>query len=113
MADVPRLEHGADSWSTGAFRAVRTPPIQAAIERYRDLTQQTFTTLDNQLAHNRWLAGPEYSIADIATFGWMHIARIIDFDFSRFNHLKAWYERMELRPAVQRGISLPQPATGP
>ncbi|WP_136477555.1 glutathione S-transferase family protein [Pseudomonas sp. DG56-2] len=95
------------------FELFEHPPHQSAIERYRHLTEETFATLNDQLEHNRWLAGQEYSIADIATFGWMHIAHIIDFDFSRFKHLNAWYERMELRPAVQRGISLPLPATGP
>ncbi|TDF77543.1 glutathione S-transferase family protein [Pseudomonas sp. H9] len=85
----------------------------AVVERYRRLTEETFSTLDNQLKDNLWLAGATFSVADIANFGWLHIARIIDFDFSRFNHLSNWYERVNQRPAVQRGISLPQPATGP
>ncbi|MFQ6572717.1 glutathione S-transferase family protein [Pseudomonas sp. UM16] len=82
-------------------------------ERFRRLSEEAFTTLDNHLKDNFWLAGPEYSIADIATFGWMHIAHIINFDFSRFSRLSAWHDRVSQRPAVQRGISLPQPATGP
>ncbi|KJK05695.1 MULTISPECIES: glutathione S-transferase family protein [Pseudomonas] len=82
-------------------------------ERFRRLTEEAFTTLDNHLKDNFWLAGPEYSIADIATFGWMHIAHIINFDFSRFSRLSAWHDRVSQRPAVQRGINLPQPATGP
>lgn len=84
-----------------------------AIQRYRQLTEAAFATLDQQLAANPWLAGQAYSIADIATFGWMHIARVIAFDFSQYRHLSAWYERVNLRPAVQRGIRLPAPATGP
>jgi glutathione S-transferase len=95
------------------FELFDSTPNQAVIERYRGLTEDTFATLDNQLKDNYWLAGSEYSIADIATFGWMHITRIIDFDFSRFTYLSAWYDRVSQRPAVQRGISLPQPATGP
>jgi len=82
-------------------------------ERFRRLTEEAFTTLDNHLKDNFWLAGPEYSIADIATFGWMHIAHIINFDFSRFSRLSAWHDRVSQRQAVQRGINLPQPATGP
>lgn len=83
------------------------------VDRYRRLTEDAFATLDNHLKDNFWLAGSEYSIADIATFGWMHIARLIDFDFSRFSRLSAWHDRVSQRPAVRRGISLPQPATGP
>ncbi|MEI9269490.1 glutathione binding-like protein, partial [Pseudomonas aeruginosa] len=58
-------------------------------------------------------AGEQYSIADIATFGWTHTARIVDFDFSHYRHLDDWHRRMALRPAVQRGILLPEPAVGP
>ena len=82
-------------------------------QRFRTLTEQAFATLDNQLKDNDWLAGNTYSIADIATFGWMHIAHLIDFDFSQFSHLSNWHQRMAERPAVQRGISLPHPAIGP
>ncbi|MDD2060813.1 glutathione S-transferase family protein [Pseudomonas sp. GD03860] len=88
-------------------------PNTAVIDRYQRLTEDTFATLDARLQHNDWLAGREYSIADIATFGWMHIVRIIAFDFSRYPHLSDWYARANQRPAVQRGIRLPAPATGP
>ncbi|MCY1239466.1 Disulfide-bond oxidoreductase YfcG [compost metagenome] len=90
------------------FAAQRNPE---AIERYRELTEAAFSTLDGHLASHHWLAGDTYSVADIATFGWTHIARIVDFDFSQHRHLTAWHERMAARPAVQRGIALPEPAT--
>ncbi|AIL62953.1 glutathione S-transferase family protein [Pseudomonas alkylphenolica] len=95
------------------YELFESTPNTAVIERFRRLTEDTFATLDSHLKDNHWLAGPEYSIADIATFGWMHIARIIDFDFNAFSHLSTWFDRVSQRPAVQRGISLPQPATGP
>lgn len=84
-----------------------------AIERYRRLSAEIFATLDGRLAEREWLAGHEYSIADIAHFGWLHIARIIDFDFSGYPRLEAWFRRVAARPAVQRGVALPAPATGP
>lgn len=83
-----------------------------AIERYRRLTNEAFATLDQHLASQPYLAGKEYSIADIAHFGWTHIARIIDFDFSHHRHLSAWHERVAARPAVRKGVTLPAPATG-
>ncbi|CAE1146850.1 glutathione S-transferase family protein [Serratia sp. Tan611] len=91
------------------FAAERIP---AAIERYRSLTEDAFAVLDRRLAANSYLAGDAYSIADIAHFGWMHIARIIRFDFSRYRHLDAWFQRIAERPAVQKGITLPALATG-
>ena len=83
-----------------------------AIARYRRLTNEAFATLDQHLASRPYLAGEEYSIADIAHFGWTHIARIIDFDFSQHRHLSAWHERVAARPAACRGVTLPAPATG-
>lgn len=85
--------------------------IPAAIERYQRLTEDVFGVLDQRLAKHPYLAGDEYSIADIAHFGWTHIARIIDFDFSRHRHLSAWHERVAERPAVRKGVTLPAPAT--
>jgi glutathione S-transferase len=83
-----------------------------AIARYRRLTEEAFATLDQHLARHSFLAGEEFSIADIAHFGWTHIARIIAFDFSQYPHLSAWHERVAARPAVRKGVTLPAPATG-
>jgi len=91
------------------FDKARNP---AALERYQRLTEDAFTVLDRRLADHPYLAGDAYSIADIAHFGWSHIARIIDFDFSHHRHLSAWHERVAARPAVAKGITLPAPATG-
>lgn len=83
-----------------------------AIARFRRLTDEAFATMDSRLAAHAYLAGDDYSIADIAHFGWTHIARVIGFDFSAHPHLSAWHARVAARPAVQRGIALPAPATG-
>lgn len=91
------------------FADTRNPE---AIARFRRLTNEAFATLDQHLASHHFLAGDEFSIADIAHFGWTHIARIIDFDFSQHRHLSAWHERVAARPAVRKGVTLPAPATG-
>lgn len=95
------------------FEIFATDKIPTVIERYRDLTERTFATLDTHLSRRTWLAGDEYSIADIATFGWTHIANICNFSFARHRHLSRWHEQVAQRPAVQRGIAIPAPATGP
>ncbi|MBP6116447.1 MAG: glutathione S-transferase family protein [Neisseriaceae bacterium] len=91
------------------FAADKNP---ALIERYQRLSHEAFATLDQHLSVHAYMAGSSYSIADIAHFGWLHIARIIAFDFSQYRHLSAWFERVAARPAVQRGIVLPEAATG-
>jgi GST-like protein len=68
--------------------------------------------MDGRLAGNAYLAGDDYSIADIASFGWLHIAQLVGFDFSAWPHVGAWYAGVAARPAVQLGITLPAPATG-
>ncbi len=95
------------------FEMFAEEKMPAAIERYRRLTEEAFSTLDARLAGVSWLAGDEYSVADIATFGWTHIAAICGFSFSHHRNLFRWHERVAERPAVQRGIALPAPATGP
>jgi GST-like protein len=92
------------------FATEKTPSI---IERYRQLTEDTFAVMNRHLESNLWLAGKDYSIADIATFGWTHIALICGFTISHHPHLARWHQQVADRPAVQRGISLPVPATGP
>ncbi|MCU1722557.1 glutathione S-transferase family protein [Pseudomonas sp. 5P_5.1_Bac1] len=94
------------------FEVFAEQPVPAAIERFRRLTADAFAVLDQRLSAHPWLAGDRYSIADIAQFGWSHIARIIDFDFSQYRHLSAWHERVAARPAVQKGVTLPAVATG-
>lgn len=95
------------------FEMFAKEKIPTAINRYQKLTEDACTVLNGQLAGNSWLAGEEYSIADIATFGWTHIAVICGFTFTHHPHLTRWHDQVAERPAVQRGVSLPAPATGP
>lgn len=84
-----------------------------AVLRYQRLCEDAFAVLDGHLANRPYLAGDDYSIADIAHFAWLHIAEIIAIDFRHYPHLWRWYQRVGARPAVQRGVRLPEPATGP
>ena len=84
----------------------------AATAHFRQLSEAALATMDGRLADNAYLAGDEYSIADIASFGWLHIAQLVGFDFSAWPHLGAWYARVAARPAVQLGVTLPAPAIG-
>ena len=84
----------------------------AATAHFRQLSETALATMDGRLAGNAYLAGDEYSIADIASFGWLHIAQLVGFDFSAWPHVGAWYARVAARPAVQLGVTLPAPATG-
>lgn len=94
------------------FELFETEKLWAPIQRFRKLTNDAAGVLDRRLAISEFIAGPDFSVADIASFGWLHIARIIGFDFSAFAHLARWHVTIAARPAVQRGITLPEYATG-
>jgi glutathione S-transferase len=63
--------------------------------------------LDTALAKSDYLVGNKFSIADIASFGWVHMLRISGVDLESFPNLKKWWERILARPAVQRGLEIP------
>ena len=87
--------------------------VPIAIERYRRLSEEAFAILDARLAKAQFLAGDEYSIADIATFAWVHVAGLCDFAMDPYKSLALWCARLRARPAVQKGIAIPELATGP
>jgi glutathione S-transferase len=83
-----------------------------ATAHFRRLRDAALIAMDGRLAGNAYLAGDGYSIADIASFGWLHIARIVGFDLSAWPHVGSWYARVAARPAVRLGVTIPAPATG-
>lgn len=83
-----------------------------ATAHFRQLCDAALATMDGRLADNAYLAGDDYSIADIASFGWLHIAELVGFKLDDWPHVGAWHARVACRPAVRLGITLPAPATG-
>ena len=85
------------------FWPEKLPTVQA---RYLGEVQRLFAILDARLADRDYLAG-DYSIADIAHFCWVRTAGWTGVDTTPFPHLSAWVERIAARPAVQRGLKVP------
>lgn len=82
--------------------------IQAAIDRYQNEGRRLFEVLDNALDGEEYLVG-EYSIADIANWCWVRTAFWSGIDTTGLDNLNAWVQRLEERPACQRGIVVPEP----
>lgn len=80
--------------------------IQPAIDRYHGEVKRLFGVLDAQLAGQDYLAGP-YTIADIANWSWVRIHDWGGVGIEGFDHLQRWLDRIEARPAVQRGVRVP------
>ena len=80
------------------------------IERYSKEAHRLLGVMDARLAANAWLAGADYSIADIATFPWTNSALRVPTigDLSQYKYVTRWRADMNARPAVQRGLNNPK-----
>ncbi|MDP4493871.1 glutathione S-transferase family protein [Vibrio sp. AH4] len=85
--------------------------IQPAIDRYQKEGRRLFEVMDGQLAQNAYLAGNEYSIADIATFPWVRIHEWSGISIDGLPHLQRWMNKIAQRPAVIKGLTVPPPST--
>ena len=72
-------------------------------ERYLNIAKRLYKDLDERLSNSDFLAGKNYSIADIATFPWIARHDWHDVGLNRFKNLSRWYEKIALRDAVIKG----------
>ena len=72
-------------------------------KRYFDITKSIYKVLDDHLKNNNFLAGDEYSIADIATWPWIARHHWHDIGLKNYTNLCKWYEVISKRPAVVKG----------
>ncbi|MGY3689408.1 glutathione-dependent disulfide-bond oxidoreductase [Vibrio coralliilyticus] len=94
----------------GHFYAYAPEKFEYPINRFSMEAKRQLDVLDKQLAHNSFIAGEEYSIADIAIWPWygnLVLGNAYDagefLDVDSYKHLKRWAEAIEARQAVQRG----------
>ena len=79
-----------------------------AEERYHREAQRLYGVLNRQLAGREYIAGDEYTIADIASWPWVSRFEFQRIDLRDYCNVMAWYLRIAGRPAVQRGYSVPK-----
>jgi len=89
----------------GHFLGYAPRKMPYAIDRYRNETLRLYGVLNKRLARHRFLAG-DYSIADIATWPWVHIRWLHRIELDEFPHVRRWYRAIGARSAVQRGVAL-------
>ena len=88
------------------FRLYAPEKIGYAIDRYTNEARRLYGVIDRRLAKQRFIAGRDYTIADIAIFPWLRSWEKQGIVLSDFPHLKAWFEAIAERPAVQRGVKV-------
>ena len=88
------------------FRKYAPEPIEYAIKRYTKEAQRLYRVMDTQLEKTAYLAGDEYSIADIACYPWVRGSQIQGIRMETVPNVKAWFDRITEREAVQRGVKV-------
>ena len=98
---------GPMAGQNGHFLLYAPEKMPYAIERYGKEVDRLYGVLDAQLGRSgAFVAGSDYSIADMAIFPWVRTHKAQQVDLARFAHVKRWYEALFERPAVKRGIEL-------
>jgi len=90
----------------GHFLQYAPEKFPYAIDRYQSETQRLYRVMNKRLAENAFLAGPDYSIADMATYPWVKINFFHEIDIDEYPNVKRWREDIEARPATMRGVTL-------
>tara|TARA_B100000941_G_scaffold170787_1_gene121673 strand:+ start:221 stop:847 length:627 start_codon:yes stop_codon:yes gene_type:complete len=75
-------------------------------DRYFKIAKRIYKELDERLSNSKYLAGKDYTIADIATFPWIARHEWHDIGLKNFKNLSNWYQEIAKREAVVKGYDL-------
>ncbi|MDA5556717.1 glutathione-dependent disulfide-bond oxidoreductase [Shimia sp. MMG029] len=106
MGSAPYLGGGF-----GHFYAYAPEKWEYPINRFAMETKRQLDVLNRQLAENKYIAGDEYTIADIAIWSWygaLALGRLYEaaefLDVESYKHVQRWAKEINDRPAVKRGV---------
>lgn len=88
------------------FRRYAKEQHPYAIERYTNEANRLMGILDLQLGKNSFIAGEEFTIADMAIFPWTRHADQRGIDMLEYPHAQRWFDAINARPAVQRALQV-------
>jgi GSH-dependent disulfide-bond oxidoreductase len=88
------------------FRNYAPERIEYAYNRYTNEANRLYRVLDKRLGQARFLAGDDYSIADIAAWPWTRYPDRQGVERDELPNFKRWFDEIAARPAVQRGVKV-------
>ncbi|BDU19310.1 glutathione binding-like protein [Dyella sp. GSA-30] len=91
------------------FNRYAPEKIPYAIDRYVNETRRLYGVLNKRLDGRAFIAGDDYTIADMAAYPWTVSHEAQGMDLADFPHLKAWFDTIAARPATQRAYALGEP----
>jgi GST-like protein len=77
-----------------------------ALNRFRDEANRLYGVLNMRLSDRPYLAGNDYSIADMISYPWCVNWKLQGQDITEFKYMKRWFDELSARPAVQRGMAV-------
>ena len=80
-----------------------TPSDPNAVQR-KEAGEEVLRLLDDHLAEREFFVGGRYTIADIAIYGYTHLAHEAGIDMEPYPHLRAWFERVEQQPGYVEDV---------
>ena len=89
------------------FKRAAKEKVPYAINRYFNECRRLYGVLDSRLEGREYLANDEVSIADFCTVPWVFRHDWQEIDLDEFRNVKRWYDNMMQRPALNRGMDLP------
>ena len=88
------------------FRKYAPETIPYAVDRYTQEAARLYRVIDKRLGEARYLAGDDYSLADMATYPWLRAHKWQGQALEDYPNLQRWYAEVRARPAVQRGLAV-------
>ena len=88
------------------FRVYAPESMPYAVDRYTNESGRLYGVMDRRLGESEYLAGPDYTIADMATFPWTRGIDRKGQSWDDYPNVKRWVDAIEARPAVQRGLTV-------
>jgi GST-like protein len=92
------------------FRHFAPEPKAYAVQRYQFEAERHYGVLDQHLAGRAFILGPDYTIVDMAMWGWARLAPFVMGEdvWTKFPEVKRWFDTVNARPAAARAEALKQ-----
>lgn len=88
------------------FRYFAAEQFPYAIDRYTNEAKRLYGVLDRRLGEAEYLAGADYTIADIATYPWLRYWEMQGVNLPDYANVQRWFNQIDARPGVRRGLEI-------